>query len=158
MRSPSEPRNPLEVVEEALAAIANHYPELDPGGKYQAELDALKPEIADCSECRQAKKSAWPPSALCNGHYSKWYGVLDRRDRDQAIRKWSEPQDIARAALALVRKMRADAVVGWVERDAATWRFYGETWPSGARYIPDPEVDRPALLLPLPDSTEVDDE
>jgi hypothetical protein len=63
-----------------------------------------------------------------------------------------------RAALALVRKMRADAVVGWVNPGcAARWRS-GDDW---CVVIGDDSTregwDRPALLL-LPDSTEPNDE
>jgi hypothetical protein len=67
----------------------------------------------------------------------------------------------ARAALALVRKMRADAVVGWVSpviddswfEDLLVCPFRAFAWeaePDNPRYTR-------ALLLPLPDSPEDDD-
>jgi hypothetical protein len=85
---------------EALEMIAEHYPTLDPDGEYEARFEALRPEIDNCPECIERKSRKWPPSGLCNGHYSKWYGVIDDRDRDQNVRRWSEPKDIARRALA----------------------------------------------------------
>jgi len=60
----------------------------------------------------------------------------------------------ARAALALVRKMRADAVVGWAAPGSAgEWAFGREGDGRRGGW-------RPALLmtLPLPDSTEDDDD
>jgi hypothetical protein len=105
MRSPSEPRNPLEVVEEALAGIAS-------------DLDAYD-------------DGAWGFEGVPGDEA----GSIHTR---------------ARAALALVRKMRADAVVGWVQwADDEHWLFEVTDEPSMAQ--------DPALLLPLPDSTEDDD-
>jgi hypothetical protein len=65
--------------------------------------------------------------------------------------------DDARAALALVRKLRADAVVGWmvVEDDCP---LFSAMKPPGAMRNEFPGDYVPALLLPLPDSTEDDDE
>jgi hypothetical protein len=65
--------------------------------------------------------------------------------------------DDARAALALVRKLRADAVVGWmvVEDDCP---LFSAMKPPGAMRNEFPGDYVPALLLPLPDSTEPNDE
>jgi hypothetical protein len=109
----TEPRNPLEVVEEALARIANQ--DLDEG-----DLPGLGEEAM-----------------------------------------LADAVSIARAALALVRKMRTDAVVGWVSpviddswfEDLLVCPFRAFAWeaePDNPRYTR-------ALLLPLPDSTETPD-
>jgi hypothetical protein len=101
----TEPRNPLEVVEEALAAIA---------GITVGSFGDGRPDAA--SYQTPAEFAAYA-------------------------------QEGARAVLALVRKMRADAVVGWAQWvDDEHWLFEVTDDPSIAQ--------DPALLLPLPDSTE----
>jgi hypothetical protein len=97
-RSPSEPRNPLEVVEEAFART-----------------------IVRFETC-----------ATVQGLDPKYIAIATAE---------------ARAALALVRKMRADARVGWAQWvDDEHWLFEVTDEPSMAQ--------DPALLLPLPDSTD----
>jgi hypothetical protein len=63
--------------------------------------------------------------------------------------------DDARAALALVRKMRADAVVGWAQCDGSAWLRGDSGWKDSYAEA-SPSLCR-AILLPLPDSTEDDD-
>jgi hypothetical protein len=77
--------------------------------------------------------------------------MRDRYDRDMEV------VDEARAALALVRKMRADAVVGTL----AGSLLNGQVVEFGSDVTPVPlplDVGARVLLLPLPDSTEDDDE
>jgi hypothetical protein len=115
MHSPSEPRNPLEVVEEALAA-------LEYGERWTEGTTTRK-------RC-----------PLCASGYPE-----------------HQPDCVVPAALALVRKLRADAVVGWmvVEDDCP---LFSAMKPPGAMRNEFPGDYVPALLLPLPDSTEPNDE
>jgi hypothetical protein len=118
----TEPRNPLEVVEEALGAVI---------ANFAAELDSRYELLRD-------------HPAMCR-----------RYDRDMEV------VNDARAALALVRKMRADVVVGWVE-DGSLWglpvveALGNDMAADGHVFLYQTGgVDMvPALLLPLPDSTE----
>jgi hypothetical protein len=116
----TEPRNPLEVVEEALAA-------LEYGERWTEGTTTRK-------RC-----------PLCASGYPE-----------------HQPDCVVPAALALVRKMRADAVVGWVSpviddswfEDFLVRPFRAFAWeaePDNPRYT------RALLLLPLPDSTEDDE-
>jgi hypothetical protein len=61
-----------------------------------------------------------------------------------------------RAALALVRKMRADAVVGWAQCDGSAWLRGDSGWKDSYAEA-SPSLCR-AILLPLPDSTEPSDD
>jgi hypothetical protein len=115
----TEPRNPLEVVEEALALVEWE-------GEFVPDGDGVN----------------IPTCPVCGHHPAEGH---------------AKSCDV-RAALALVRKMRADAVVGWVDwtakelakvlRDGGFFHVYPND--NGRSY--------PALLLPLPDSTEAVDE
>jgi hypothetical protein len=104
----TEPRNPLEVVEEALETI-------------------MKAE----------------------GPYSR-----DRLTHAENTITHMVMQ--ARAALALVRKMRADAVEGWAQVDGSAWLRGDSGWKDSYAEA-SPSLCR-AILLPLPDSTEPNDE
>jgi hypothetical protein len=112
-----EGRNPLEVVEEALALV-EWEGEFVPGGN-----------------------GVNIPTCLVCGHHPA-----------EGHAKSCE----VRAALALVRKIRADAVVGWmvVEDDCP---LFSAMKPPEAMRNEFPGDYVLALLLPLPDSTEPSD-
>jgi hypothetical protein len=79
----------------------------------------------------------------------------------EANERWADAEHEARAALALVRKMRADAVE--VEAFQTASVSLGGKSVEGPWYATSVQSEapnahiRPALLFPLPDSTETDE-
>jgi hypothetical protein len=113
----TEPRNPLEVVEEALAGLLTKLDEVD-----------------------EATRGVF---ALAHIHGMEYTGPTYG---SEVLRAY--------AALALVRKMWADAVVGWAlygDKDSAM--FPGRPFAWIATELQGEGI-RPALLFPIPDSTE----
>lgn len=61
--------------------------------------DELKTSTEECPECRDAKVCGWPPSGLCNNHYSRWHREVLGENEARENRQHINLREIAHEAL-----------------------------------------------------------
>ena len=89
----------IERLRAALQQIVDFTPDLSEFWKQQ---NALAAEMVTCADCAKAAEQRWPPSGMCNAHYSTQAAITKERERHERYeRRWT-PGEIARAALRAV--------------------------------------------------------
>lgn len=88
-----------QLYKEALLKIINYKPKFDT----DKMREKLSKECEECPECQYARQRNWPPSGLCNKHYTEWSEVWDR---EELIRNTQslDMRNIARDALKEAEK------------------------------------------------------
>ena len=86
-------------LEEALREIRDYSAYSHPDEEIIAARDRIIKESINCTACQHAKAAKWPPSGLCEKHYSP---VMRAHDKVSAMFDYKQtyaPQDIARKAM-----------------------------------------------------------
>ena len=86
-------------LEEALREIRDYDSYKHPDESVIALREAAIKESDDCTACQYAKQAKWPPSGLCNKHYSLVTNAHDRVAQMFSYKQTWEPREIARRAL-----------------------------------------------------------
>jgi hypothetical protein len=83
-------------LEAALRDIVEHEPEF-------VRDDQLADDVQACSECARCREREWPPSQMCDKHYTRMARLGDRNERLRASQHLYM-RDIALAALSASEK------------------------------------------------------
>ena len=86
-------------LEEALREIRDYDSYKHPDESIIALREASIKESNDCTACQHAKQAKWPPSGLCNKHYSLVTNAHDKVAQMFSYKQTWEPREIARRVL-----------------------------------------------------------
>lgn len=84
---------------DALREIRDYDSYKHPDESIIALRDAAIKESNECTTCQHAKQAKWPPSGLCNKHYSLVTRAHDKVSLMFSYKQTWEPREIARRAL-----------------------------------------------------------
>jgi chromosome segregation ATPase len=86
-------------LEEALRKVRDYDCYKHPDDDIIAIREAAIKESENCTACQHAKKAKWPPSGLCNEHYSTVTRAQERVSQMFSHKQTWGPREIARRAL-----------------------------------------------------------
>ncbi len=86
-------------LKDALREIRDYDSYKHPDESIIALHEATIKESNECTACQHAKQAKWPPSGLCNKHYSLVTRAHDRVSQMFSYKQTWEPREIARRAL-----------------------------------------------------------
>ncbi len=86
-------------LEEALKKVRDYDCYKHPDDDIIAIREAAIKESENCTACQHAKKAKWPPSGLCNEHYSAVTRAQERVSQMFSYKQTWGPREIARRAL-----------------------------------------------------------
>lgn len=86
-------------LEEALRKVRDYDCYKHPDDDIIAIREAAIKESENCTACQHAKKAKWPPSGLCNEHYSTVTRAQERVSQMFSHKQTWGPREIARCAL-----------------------------------------------------------
>jgi chromosome segregation ATPase len=89
----------VERLEEALRKVRDYDCYKHPDDDIIAIREAAIKESENCTACQHAKKAKWPPSGLCNEHYSTVTRAQERVSQMFSYKQTWGPREIARRAL-----------------------------------------------------------
>ena len=92
-------RSRVARLEEALREIRDYDSYKHPDEAIIVLREAAIAESNDCTACQHAKHAKWPPSGLCNKHYSLVTNAHDRVAQMFSYKQTWEPREIASRAL-----------------------------------------------------------
>lgn len=85
-------------LKDALREIRDYDSYKHPDESIIALREATIKESNECTACQHAKQAKWPPSGLCNKHYSLVTKAHDRVSQMFSYKQTWEPREIARRA------------------------------------------------------------